>query len=110
MVPRPYTAFLHMGGGSKRTVLRLRVLSWVALCCSVLRAQAVLASRNKTMAPVTLSSRPTQDWQDVIVRTTDGAVGLVQSWRNGWVSCSLQCPRPTPVHALRMVCVGRGDV
>ena len=71
-----------------------------------MRAQAVLASRNKTMAPVTLSSRPTQDWQDVIVRTTDGAVGRVQSWRNGWVSCSLQCPRPTPVHAQRMVCAG----
>ena len=68
----------------------------------------MLASRNKTMAPVTLSSRPTQDWQDVIVRATDGAVGRVQSWRNGWVSCSLQCPRPTPVHALRMVCEGGG--
>ncbi len=92
--------------------LSLRALAGLTRACNtpfalpptpVPSAQALLASRNRgSVAPVLLSTRPPSDWQDVIVRTAEGVVARVQSWRNGWVR-AVPCPRrslpvpPVPV-------------
>ena len=49
--------------------------------------QMALASR-KPQAPTYLASRPSADWQDVVVQCSDGPLGRVQSWKNGWVRCT----------------------
>ncbi len=51
---------------------------------SMSERQMALASR-KPQAPTYLASRPSADWQDVVVQCPDGLVGRVQAWKNGWV-------------------------